>query len=100
MKTSVKAFFNATAKTYDGRFQSKVALIENKLATANLPTRNVLDLGCGTGLYHDYCRPEGYIGVDLSAGMLAVAHAKFPDATFIQSDMADYHSPMRVWTVW
>lgn len=43
-------FYDAIAKTYDQRFGDKVALIENELATANLPTRNVLDLCCGTGL--------------------------------------------------
>ena len=83
-----RPFYDKIAKTYDARFQSKIALIENELATANLPTRNVLDLGCGTGLYLEYCQPEGYIGVDLSVGMLAVARAKFTDAKFIQSDMS------------
>ena len=85
---SVKAFFNTTAKTYDQRFGDKVSLIENRLATANLPTCNVLDWGCGTGLYLDYCRPSGYIGLDISQGMLAVARAKFADAKFIEADMS------------
>ena len=83
-----RPFYDKIAKTYDARFQSKIALIENELATANLPTRNVLDLGCGTGLYLDYCQPSGYVGLDISQGMLAVARAKFADATFIQSDMS------------
>ena len=81
-------FYDTIAKTYDQRFDDKVALIENELATMRLPTRNVLDLGCGTGLYLEYCQPSGYIGLDISTGMLAVAQAKFPDATFIQSDMS------------
>ena len=80
--------YDTLASSYDARFQSKVALIENELATANLPTRNVLDLGCGTGLYLDYCQPSGYVGLDISQDMLAVARAKFTDAKFIQSDMS------------
>lgn len=50
-----------------------MALIENELATANLPTRHVLDLGCGTGLYLEYCLPDGYVGIDLSKAMIRVA---------------------------
>jgi len=83
-----KTFYDYIATTYDHRFQGVVSRIENELATASLSTRNVLDLGCGTGLYLEYVKPEGYIGIDLSFGMLQVACAKFPTHRFIQSDMS------------
>ena len=67
MKT--QTFYDAISTTYDARVQSNVALIENGLATANMPTRNVLDIGCGTGLYLEYCSPDGYVGLDLSKAM-------------------------------
>jgi len=87
MKTA-KPFYDAIAPLYDSRFQTAVACVENELACANLPTENVLDLGCGTGLYLEYHQPKSYIGVDISSGMIRQARQKFPLATFIQSDMA------------
>jgi len=83
-----RPFYDEVAPSYDSRFQGRVAYVENQLACANLPTGNVLDLGCGTGLFLEYRQPKGYVGIDISSGMLSVARAKFPDATFIQSDMA------------
>jgi SAM-dependent methyltransferase len=46
----------------------------------------ILDLGCGTGRpLADYVIERGYeyIGVDQSAGMLAIAQARLPDAQWI-----------------
>ncbi len=53
-----------------------------------LTNRLVLDYGCGTGrwvgLFREYgCR---YAGVDVSAGMLAIAKGRYPDAEFRKSD--------------
>jgi SAM-dependent methyltransferase len=49
---------------------------------------DVLDVGCGTGqslqLYAD--RASNYVGLDLSAAMIAVAHARFPDRSWIIAD--------------
>ena len=67
MKT--QTFYDTVATDYDSRFQNTVALIENALICANLPTRNVLDLGCGTSLYLEYVTPDGYVGIDLSKAM-------------------------------
>lgn len=91
MKT--RCFYDSIAKSYDTRFVSAVSRIENELAIRDLPTRNVLDLGCGTGLYLEYCQPKGYVGLDLSLGMLSVARAKFPDRRFLQADMASLPFP-------
>jgi demethylmenaquinone methyltransferase/2-methoxy-6-polyprenyl-1,4-benzoquinol methylase len=63
----------------------------------------VLEIGCGTGRNLPYLReavgPEGRIyGVDLSAGMLARAHALcerncWSNVTMIQTDAAEYSPP-------
>jgi len=82
-----RPFYDEVAPSYDSRFQGRVACVENLRACGDLPTGNVLDIGCGTGLYLEYRQPKGYVGVDISSGMIAQAQRKFPDATFIQSDM-------------
>ncbi len=53
--------------------------------------RRVLDLGCGTGLLARYLvgAAYDYTGVDLSAGMLAIAHRHVPSGHFLQCDMRD-----------
>jgi len=45
---------------------------------------SVLDYGCGTGRWVDFLRGYGYryAGVDLSAGMLAMAQRQHPDTEF------------------
>ncbi len=52
------------------------------------------DLGCGTGELLAHIRRLGltgitYIGVDRSQTALALARAKFPDATFVNLDVTD-----------
>jgi ubiquinone/menaquinone biosynthesis C-methylase UbiE len=51
----------------------------------------LLDVGCGTGLHvrglQRWYRVEG---LDLDAGMLAIARQRCPDVTFHQADMAEF----------
>ncbi len=56
----------------------------------------ILDLGCGTGLLARHLVRAGYdyTGMDISAGMLAVARRNVPYARFIQCDMRDL-APLR-----
>ncbi|OLS14533.1 MAG: Methyltransferase type 11 [Promethearchaeota archaeon CR_4] len=57
---------------------------------------HVLDIGCGTGLLAWYLANAGYdyTGVDLSIGMLSIAHHYVPQARFVQCDMRDL-APLR-----
>lgn len=50
----------------------------------------VLDLGCGTGRMLPSLARAGLnpVGLDCSAGMLAMARDKLPDAQLVQADMA------------
>lgn len=54
------------------------------------PSR-VVDLGCGTGTLSELAAALGHTvtGIDLSPRMLARARRQVPDATFVESDVAD-----------
>jgi len=46
----------------------------------------VLEIGCGTGTLLASLAPRRGVGVDLSARMVAIASAKFPDLAFVAAD--------------
>ena len=55
---------------------------------ATIPTRTLLDLGCGGGHNDSHLKRDFQVtGVDLSAGMLAHARRLNPEATYIQGDL-------------
>jgi SAM-dependent methyltransferase len=62
-----------------------------------LPQRSaILDLGCGTGRpIVEYLLACGHrvTGVDQAAQLLAIARARFPEATWIESRLEDYTIP-------
>lgn len=51
--------------------------------------KRVLDLGCGTGRLAIYLRPQtgSYVGLDVSAYMVAHCRQRFPELQFIEGDM-------------
>lgn len=53
------------------------------------PPKDVLDLGCGTGLAVNYlgCSPDHYLGVDASEPMLKIAKKNFPTFDFQQESI-------------
>jgi SAM-dependent methyltransferase len=55
---------------------------------ATIPTRTLLDLGCGGGHNDSHLKADFQVtGVDLSAGMLEHARRLNPEATYIQADL-------------
>jgi ubiquinone/menaquinone biosynthesis C-methylase UbiE len=56
-----------------------------------LPVGVALDAACGTGRHAEYLASLGHtvIGVDTSPEMLALARAKVPNGTFLESDLHD-----------
>ena len=62
-----------------------------------LPVGTALDAACGTGRHAAYLASRGHtvIGVDVSAGMLAVAKAKVPGGDFRQGDLRGLPVPDR-----
>jgi ubiquinone/menaquinone biosynthesis C-methylase UbiE len=89
--------FDAWAPTYDDDYLDPQSLTENAWIEEWLCRRStplLVDLGCGTGLAADLLTERvgrldgGYLGVDLSAGMLAEAQRKHPSSSFLRADMA------------
>lgn len=90
---SVSAYYDALAADYDTLYTDPVSRYENAVVRSvlhrlSLAEARVLDLGCGTGLFLDLglC-PRDYLGLDVSAGMIAIARQKHPSAAFCVGDM-------------
>lgn len=66
------------ARLMDGRDFVEVC----KHLGVDIPLRNVLDVGCGTGRLADYC--EGWLGVDISADAVAYCRKHGRDARLIR----------------
>lgn len=99
---AVQSVYDVLAPTYDNTFTSPIALAENMIVRRKLRSflsqdhqgdlkPFVLDLACGTGFFLEQCPLPawGYIGIDISTGMLAEARRKFPINTFFEGDMQD-----------
>ncbi len=91
---AIAASWDAARAGFSGRER---ALIELLLDGLPVPSP-VLDPGCGTGRpIGEYILARGHrlTGVDQSAGMLAIARTRLPQATWIESDIASFGSPVR-----
>jgi trans-aconitate methyltransferase len=57
----------------------------------------ILDLGCGTGQLTQAIADTGarVVGLDSSEEMIAAAHAKYPELTFVLGDAADFATDER-----
>jgi len=64
-------------------------------ATSVGPGRRLLDVGCGSGLMMLLARGRGatVTGIDVAPGLLAVAHARLPDADLWLGDMEQLPLP-------
>lgn len=80
--------YNAHLKDYQTETQQLQSLIEkNRRTTGN----TLLDVACGTGCHIPFLQPHYTLeGLDIEAGMLAVARAKYPDVLFHEGDMVDF----------
>ncbi|AZQ73293.1 class I SAM-dependent methyltransferase [Streptomyces abikoensis] len=93
-RTGQAEAFDAIGDRYDEAFPHKDGQLAagEWLAGALPPGSRILDLGCGTGLPTARQLVDAgheVVGVDLSPGMLDLARANVPDATFHLADLAD-----------
>jgi SAM-dependent methyltransferase len=104
------ATYDVVAAAYAERFLHELdhkpfdrALLQ-RFAAAIGPVSSVAhpacDLGCGPGHIGAFLAAAGVkvVGIDLSAGMVAVARRSFPDVTFAQGDMTALSSPDRAFS--
>jgi SAM-dependent methyltransferase len=92
------AYWNEIASRYDRLYGGAWSALENDdlrrelTWLADVPRPRVLDLGCGTGLGYELCHDINsdteYVGVDISAGMLAALREKYPGLNVVQESMS------------
>ncbi len=91
--------FSASAALYDSiysqlkDYHEESAAIASRIRSIATEARTVLDVGCGTG-EHARLLSENHgftvDGIDLDAGLLALAQAKNPKGRFTQADMITF----------
>ena len=93
---SVSEIYDQVAGNYDESYIEKRFVAEDRLLRSELLKAcgtngsKIVDFGCGTGLAYDLLDgPSGYIGIDLSKGMLERAKEKFPEGQWHQGDVLD-----------
>ncbi|WP_432134327.1 MULTISPECIES: class I SAM-dependent DNA methyltransferase [unclassified Streptomyces] len=99
--TATRAFYDAVADDYADRFRDLYARLPVDLAMQSLFAQlvgaggKVADLGCGPGWVTARLHALGLdvFGLDLSAGMLAVARREHPGLRFEQGSMQELDLP-------
>ena len=86
--------YNAIAGIYDDIHRTPDAEAEDRETFAALDYRggSVLDIGCGTGLFLDHVRPDLYVGVDPSLGMLQQLRRRHPDAFVFKTRFEEFET--------
>ena len=87
-KKDVQRHFDEIAPRYD-YWKRKNAYyyttIKNFISRIIPPGKRVLEVGCGTGEILAAMQPSRGVGIDISAQMVQLASAKFPQHAFINS---------------
>lgn len=100
--------YDEVSGIYDATFKRPIDVVEDEavrravVRSGVLSSRtgqggppSVVDLGCGTGLLLDWFPTlvGGYVGIDVSTGMLGKAAEKHPSAAFVNADMRGIRCP-------
>jgi len=77
---TAKEFYDKIAEKYEKEYKNITDIAEDKMIMKLLNVRrnsNILDLGCGTGLFLEYCKDSHfYFGIDASRNMIKIAEKK------------------------
>jgi SAM-dependent methyltransferase len=88
--------YHTLAKVYEAMYQTFMDYQAEYAFYAPLvrkhQAQSLLELGCGTGNMADLFRQDGigYLGVDLSEEMLALAREKHPADNFYRADISEF----------
>lgn len=88
--------YEKTAAFYDAIYDFKdyaaeAGLLRALIAEHQAPGNTLLDVACGTGSHLAHLLPDFAVsGLDLDAGMLAVARRRLPQVSFYQGDMINF----------
>ena len=84
--------YDKIASVYDDLFTDEASRAEDATLFAMIPQAdNVLDIGCGTGLFLEHRRPAAYTGVDPSAMMLNRLAQKFNGVSTVRAKFEDFY---------
>lgn len=79
---------------YNARlYRARAEALERALRTAGYTLRgaDVLEVGCGTGFYTEYClkcQVDTYVGVDITSVSVETLRERYPNLRFIQADIS------------
>lgn len=91
-KTSIEAFFDRAASSWDDEMIKDDLIIKTILDNAQVKEGDtVLDVACGTGVMIPYYLERSAIpcGIDLSKKMIEIAKKKFNNVEFIWGDVEE-----------
>lgn len=88
--------FDRSARLYDAIYSFKdypveAARVAEEVRRRNPAARSLLDVACGTGKHLEHLRTHFEVaGIDLDAGLLAVARDRLPGIRLERADMTDF----------
>lgn len=91
-KTSIEAFFDRAASSWDDEMIKDDLIIKTILDNAQVKEGDtMLDVACGTGVMISYYLDRGAhpTGIDLSKKMVEISQSKFKDIEFIWGDVEE-----------
>lgn len=74
-------------------YRARIEALEKALKTTGrtLQGTDVLEMGCGTGFYTEYClkrQVSTYVGVDITAISVETLRKRYPNWRFVQADIS------------